>query len=476
MPSSRVSGLLLHPTSLPGRVRHRRPRARGASLSRLPRGRRSAGVAGPAARPDRLRRLALPVLLGDGRQSAAREPRAPGARRAGSRATTSTPLAALPSATADFDRLIDAAACRARHGRSRDSSARRPRRSAPTSTRFRARAGLVARRLQPVHGAEGGARHAGLEYAGRRRCATVSRRRSTQARASVRDACRLHQFVQWQFFTQWAALRAAAAARGHRADGRHAHLRRARQRRRVGAAAISSICDPTASRASSRACRPTTSARPASCGATRSTAGTAWRPTATRGGSSACGMTLALVDRVRLDHFRGFVASWQVPGDATTAMHGEWQPGAGRRALRGPRAPRSGRLPIVAENLGFITPDVEALRVRHGLPGMAILQFAFGTDPQARDFLPHNYTRDRVAYTGTHDNDTILGWTRGGGRRQHAHGRRRRTRAALRRRLPRRRRGRRPALGGDPRRCSRRWPTRRSSRSRTCSAWAARRA
>jgi 4-alpha-glucanotransferase len=69
-----------------------------------------------------------------------------------------------------------------------------------------------------------------------------------------------------------------------------------------------------------------------------------------------------------------------------------------------------GELPIVAENLGVITPEVEAIRTQFGFPGMAILQFAFGTDPQAPDFKPHNYPRDRVAYTGTHDNDTTVGW------------------------------------------------------------------
>ena len=71
------------------------------------------------------------------------------------------------------------------------------------------------------------------------------------------------------------------------------------------------------------------------------------------------------------------------------------------------------RLPFVAENLGVITPEVEALRERFGLPGMAILQFAFGTDPQAPDFRPHNFPRNRVVYTGTHDNDTTMGWWKG---------------------------------------------------------------
>ncbi|MBA2354734.1 MAG: 4-alpha-glucanotransferase, partial [Acidobacteria bacterium] len=121
---------------------------------------------------------------------------------------------------------------------------------------------------------------------------------------------------------------------------------------------------------------------------------------------------LALVDRVRLDHFRGFVAYWEVPGDASTAMHGTWQRGPGA-ALFEALAAALGPLPIVAENLGFITADVEALRARFGLPGMAILQFAFGSDPQAPDFLPHNYSPDRVAYTGTHDNDTMVGWAGG---------------------------------------------------------------
>ncbi len=118
---------------------------------------------------------------------------------------------------------------------------------------------------------------------------------------------------------------------------------------------------------------------------------------------------LSLVDRVRLDHFRGFEAAWEVPGDATTAVHGRWVKGPGA-ALFEAMQQALGPLPFVAENLGVITPEVEALRRRFHFPGMAILQFAFGTDPQARDFRPHNYPRNRVAYTGTHDNDTTVGW------------------------------------------------------------------
>ena len=124
---------------------------------------------------------------------------------------------------------------------------------------------------------------------------------------------------------------------------------------------------------------------------------------------------LTLVDRVRLDHFRGFVAAWEVPGGATSAIHGEWRPGPGASLLEAIRTALAiDPLPFVAENLGVITPDVEALRNRFGFPGMAILQFAFGTDPQAPDFRPHNYRRNLVVYTGTHDNDTTIGWWTGG--------------------------------------------------------------
>jgi 4-alpha-glucanotransferase len=123
--------------------------------------------------------------------------------------------------------------------------------------------------------------------------------------------------------------------------------------------------------------------------------------------------TLALVDRVRLDHFRGFEAFWEVPAGATDARAGRWVPGPGA-SLFETLSRALGPLPFIAENLGVITPEVEALRHRFGFPGMAILQFAFGSDPQAPTFQPHNYERDTVAYTGTHDNDTALGWWEGG--------------------------------------------------------------
>ena len=116
-----------------------------------------------------------------------------------------------------------------------------------------------------------------------------------------------------------------------------------------------------------------------------------------------------LFDLVRVDHFRGFEAHWEVPGADTTAVHGRWVKGPGADLL-GAITGALGPLPVVAENLGVITPEVEALREQFGYPGMSILQFAFGTDSQANIFLPHTYPRDRAVYTGTHDNDTTLGW------------------------------------------------------------------
>ena len=121
---------------------------------------------------------------------------------------------------------------------------------------------------------------------------------------------------------------------------------------------------------------------------------------------------LDLFDLVRLDHFRGFEAYWEVPGDAPTAVNGRWVPGPGAPLFHA-LTEALGPLPIVAENLGLITPEVEALRERFGYPGMAILQFAF--DGQDSNFIPHRYVRDLVVYTGTHDNDTTMGWWQSSG-------------------------------------------------------------
>jgi 4-alpha-glucanotransferase len=123
--------------------------------------------------------------------------------------------------------------------------------------------------------------------------------------------------------------------------------------------------------------------------------------------------SLKMFDTVRLDHFRGFEAYWEIPAGEPTAMHGKWVKGPGAELFQA-LTDALGPLPIVAENLGVITPEVEAIRKQFGYPGMAILQFAFGTDPQAPTFRPHNYEQELVAYTGGHDNDTMFGWWRSG--------------------------------------------------------------
>jgi 4-alpha-glucanotransferase len=119
--------------------------------------------------------------------------------------------------------------------------------------------------------------------------------------------------------------------------------------------------------------------------------------------------SLKLFDLVRLDHFRGFEAYWEVPAEAATAENGKWVKGPGAEFFAAVKRELK-ELPFVAENLGVITPEVEALRKRFGFPGMSLLQFAFGNDPQGPSFRPHNYSRELVAYTGGHDNDTTVGW------------------------------------------------------------------
>jgi len=115
------------------------------------------------------------------------------------------------------------------------------------------------------------------------------------------------------------------------------------------------------------------------------------------------------VDIVRIDHFRGFEAYWEIAGDARTAIEGRWVKGPGAD-LFDTLLEQLVELPIIAEDLGVITDEVEALRDAYHLPGMRILQFAFGSDPKAEDYRPHNYPTNCVAYTGTHDNDTTIGW------------------------------------------------------------------
>ncbi|MDF1614787.1 4-alpha-glucanotransferase [Desulfurivibrio dismutans] len=118
---------------------------------------------------------------------------------------------------------------------------------------------------------------------------------------------------------------------------------------------------------------------------------------------------LEQADIVRIDHFRGFESFWQVPAEEPDAVRGEWVPGPGLEFFH-KMGKKLGKLPIIAEDLGLITSEVEKLRDRLGFPGMKVLQFAFDSD-ETNTYLPHNYAQPNcVVYTGTHDNDTSLGW------------------------------------------------------------------
>ncbi len=121
-----------------------------------------------------------------------------------------------------------------------------------------------------------------------------------------------------------------------------------------------------------------------------------------------------LYDIVRLDHFRGFEAYWAIPAEEETAVNGEWVKAPGLNLFKALEA-ALGPLPLVAEDLGLITAEVDALRLELGMPGMKVLQFGFSSKG-ARIHLPHRFTPDTVAYTGTHDNDTTQGWWDGAGK------------------------------------------------------------
>jgi 4-alpha-glucanotransferase len=118
--------------------------------------------------------------------------------------------------------------------------------------------------------------------------------------------------------------------------------------------------------------------------------------------------TFELVDIVRIDHFRGFAGYWEIPAGEATAVHGRWCDGPGAPLFKAIAA-ALGPLPIIAEDLGVVTPDVVALRKEFDFPGMRILHFAFGGD-SANSYLPHNHEADGVVYAGTHDNNTTAGW------------------------------------------------------------------
>jgi 4-alpha-glucanotransferase len=226
-------------------------------------------------------------------------------------------------------------------------------------------------------------------------------------------ASELHQqideerFLQFAFFEQWSALRAYCEARGIRVVGDLAifvsydsadvwtHPEIFRLREDLSPEVVAGVPPDAFSETGQRWGNPIYDWQALKA------SGYDWWIKRLRWAAQTC-------DIVRLDHFRGFEAFWEIPADEPTAVHGHWVAGpnqdlfdAARNAL--------GKLPFIAEDLGYITPEVNALRKRLDVPGMKVMQFGFG-NRGAHIYLPHQYEPNSVVYTGTHDNDTTLGW------------------------------------------------------------------
>ena len=236
-------------------------------------------------------------------------------------------------------------------------------------------------------------------------------KREPAALAAAREthAGRIHfwQFCQWRFFRQWAALKAYANGKGVQIIGdtpifiaylsaevwanQHLFELDANGRPTVVAGVPPDFFSATGQRWGNPLYRWSEHAKD----------NYAWWVERVR-------RTFELVDIVRIDHFRGFAGYWEIPASEPTAVKGRWVPGPGEPLFKA-ITKALGPMPIIAEDLGLITPDVDALRKKFGFPGMRILQFAFAGDADDR-FLPHNHEPDTVVYTGTHDNDTVAGW------------------------------------------------------------------
>ena len=227
------------------------------------------------------------------------------------------------------------------------------------------------------------------------------------ARALHAERIAFWQFCQWRFFRQWAALKAYANSKGVEIIGdtpifiaylsaevwanQQLFVLDAQGRASVVAGVPPDFFSATGQRWGNPLYRWAEHAKD----------GYAWWVQRMR-------RSFELVDIVRIDHFRGFAGHWEIPATEPTAVKGRWMPGPGEALFKAINK-ALGPMPIIAEDLGVITPDVDALRRKFGLPGMRILQFAFAGDATDR-FLPHNHEPDTVVYTGTHDNDTTAGW------------------------------------------------------------------
>ncbi len=249
-------------------------------------------------------------------------------------------------------------------------------------------------------------------------------KRTPQAMAAARlhhvDAIGFWKFCQWCFFRQWAALRSHAHAQGVKIIG-DAPIFIAHQSAEVWARQDLFTLDASG--------WPTVVAGvpPDYFSATGQRWGNPlyrWQAHADEGYAwwiARLRRMLALVDIVRIDHFRGFADYWEIPAAAPTAMHGRWLPGPGMALFDAIHA-ALGPLPLIAEDLGELSQPVRDLLAATGFPGMAVLQFAFADDA-ANLFLPHNHMRHSVVYTGTHDNDTTVGWWAAATEHEHHHAR-----------------------------------------------------
>ena len=241
-----------------------------------------------------------------------------------------------------------------------------------------------------------------------------------EARAQHTNAMAFWQFCQWCFFRQWAALRAHAHAHGVKIVG-DAPIFIAHQSAEVWArqdlVTLDAGGQPTVVAGVPPDYFSATGQRwgnPLYRWSAHAKEGYAWWIERLR-------RTLELVDIVRIDHFRGFADYWEIPASAPTAVEGRWLPGPGM-ALFDAIAATLGPVPVIAEDLGVLSPAVKDLLAASGFPGMAILQFAFAGDA-SDPFLPHNHKQHSVVYTGTHDNDTTVGWWAAATEHEHHHAR-----------------------------------------------------
>ncbi len=228
-----------------------------------------------------------------------------------------------------------------------------------------------------------------------------------RARMELRDEIAIGQVIQFFFWEQWQALRRACAQRSIRVVGDIAifldydsadvwsHTDLYRLKDDLTPEVVSGVPPDAFSATGQRWGNPLYNWD------MMKTKGYEWWIQRLRWAIKTC-------DYIRLDHFRGFAQFWEIPAQEPTAINGRWVDGPSDDLFRALRE-SLGTLPFFAEDLGVITPDVVALRDRLHVPGMAVLQFGFG-DVGAHVYLPHRLTTDRVIYTGTHDNDTVLGW------------------------------------------------------------------